>query len=198
MSKGVSWRQFLVWSSLVVGIPIAVQLVDYVVNLREIRKVESMTIQELKAYIKTPEQFRWYEKHCLDLAVSFDLKSPERTHIDGEGDCGDKSLQAYYCLQDDGYPNIFLQIYKVGVLHQLFCYEIYLKGSGGLHKRYGVLGDMDPVMYNSLEEIARAKGGVGFRVSRFNANAVPNWVTTKESVDGKGAWEPLTDYIPLD
>ncbi len=194
----MSWRQFLLWSSLIVGISIAVKLADYAVNLKEIRKVEGMTIQELKAYIKTPEQFRWYEGHCLDLRVSFDLKSPERTHMDSAGDCGDKSLQAYYCLQDDGYANTFLQIYKIGVLHQLLYYKIYLRGIDGLHERYGILGDMDPIMYGSLEEIARAKGGVGFRVSRFNANAVPNWVTTKESIDVKKAWGPLTDYISLD
>lgn len=195
MSKeGIGVKEWILIGILAPIFLFAVQNIGYITNPREIKKLKSMTVQELRAYIKTPEQFRFYERYCLDTVVSYDLKSPERTHEDGEGDCGDRALKAYYDLGDDGYANTFIEIDIPGLRHLLLYYETYRKGYGGLHKRYNVLGDGDPTEYNSLESIARAHEGKRFRLLRFNPEAVPDWVTTKENLGIEGAWITTREY----
>lgn len=210
--KGSGLKKFLIAGALLFIISLGFKYFGYIINYREIRKLKNMTVQEVQSYIKTPEQFRFYERYCLDFAVSMDLKSPGRTHKDGGGDCGDKSLFAYFSLEDDGYADnflairlkdtgdsdTFLDIYKNQRLwHMVFYYETDRDRVGGFHKRYCILGDTDLGEYDNLEEIVRAKGGDGYMVLRFNPKGIPDWITTDKDLNVRKAWEPIIQYTPL-
>jgi len=193
--KGIGVKRGIAIAVLLPFILYVSQNFGRIIYFKEIRKLNNMTTQQVREYVRTAEQWRFYERYCLEEKVSHEIKSPERTHLDGSGDCGDKSLKAYHDLVDDGYANTFIDIHKPGLRHLLFYYEISVTGIGGTHTRYGILGDGDTSKYRSLEDIAKAKGGFKYRLLSFNPP--PNYVNAKGDINVAENWTQTSEFITL-